>query len=305
MLFDNAESVNGTCDLTRASRRVYGSLIGFGITESESAATRRRTTVQEHSLGQRAVAETVGTALLVLVGPGSVVATLVPAGHSKPAVTGADLLGISFAFGLVIAALVYTIGKVSGCHINPAVTCALAVTKRFPWREVPGYVGAQVAGAVIGALAIWAVFAHSAIDLGMGMTAFNEDTSTWAQAIFSEGIGTFILMFAILGIVDARSPSELAGLVIGGVVIAIIMIVGPITGASLNPARAFGPELVSALGGGATHWNQLIPVYVLPGLVGAGLAAFAYDLLAEPRRVTRPIKEAVTTPETGGVAAVK
>jgi glycerol uptake facilitator protein len=253
--------------------------------------------VQEHSLGQRLVAETVGTALLVLVGPGSVVATLILAGDSQPAITGADLLGISFAFGLIIAALVYALGKVSGCHINPAVTCALAVTKRFPWREVPGYVGAQVAGAVIGALAIWAVFAHSAIDLGMGMTAFNEDTSTWAQAIFSEGIGTFILMFAILGIVDARSPSELAGLVIGGVVIAIIMIVGPITGASLNPARAFGPELVSALGGGATHWNQLIPVYVLPGLVGAGLAAFAYDLLAKPRRVVRPIRDAVITPD--------
>src|SRR4051794_1717275 len=251
----------------------------------------------EYSLQQRALAETLGTALLVLVGPGSVVATLVLAGDSKPAITGADLLGISFAFGLIIAALVYALGKVSGCHINPAVTCALAVTKRFPWREVPGYVIAQVAGAVIGALAIWAVFAHTAIDLGMGMTAFNEDTSTWAQAIFSEGIGTFILMFAILGIVDARSPGELAGLVIGGVVIAIIMIVGPITGASLNPARAFGPELISAIGGGATHWNQLIPVYVLPGLVGAGLAAVLYDVLATPRKVARPIHEAVTTPD--------
>jgi glycerol uptake facilitator protein len=254
--------------------------------------------MQEHSLGQRLAAETIGTALLVLVGPGSVVATLILAGDSKPAITGADLLGISFAFGLIIAALVYAIGKVSGCHINPAVTCALAVTKRFPWREVPAYVGAQVVGAVIGAFAIWAVFAHSAIDLGMGQTSFNEDASTWAQAIFSEGIGTFMLMFAILGIVDTRSPSDLAGLVIGGVVIAIIMIVGPITGASLNPARAFGPELVSAIGSGTTHWNQLIPVYVLPGLVGAALAAVTYDLVAKPRRIERPIHEAVTTPDT-------
>jgi glycerol uptake facilitator protein len=142
------------------------------------------------------------------------------------------------------------------------------------------------------------VFAHNAIDLGMGMTSFNEDASTWVQAIFSEGIGTFMLMFAILGIVDSRSPSDLAGLVIGGVVIAIIMIVGPITGASLNPARAFGPELVSAIGGGTTHWNQLIPVYVLPGLVGAGLAAVSYDLVAKPRKVERPIRDAVTTPDT-------
>ena len=261
--------------------------------------------MDSYSLGQRAFAEALGTALLVLVGPGSVVATLVLAGDSTPAITGADLLGISFAFGLIITALVYALGKVSGCHINPAVTFALAATKRFPWREVPTYWGAQVVGAVIGGLAIWAIFAATAIDLGMGQTSFNEDTATWAQAIFAEGIGTFMLMFAILGIVDGRSPSELAGVVIGGVVVAIIMVVGPMTGASLNPARAFGPELVSAFGGGVTHWGQLIPVYVLPGLVGAGLAAFAYDYLAEPRKVARPIKTAVTTPEAGGVAAAK
>src|SRR3954464_3592009 len=117
--------------------------------------------MQEHSLPQRAFAETLGTALLVLVGPGSVVATLTLAGKSTPAITGADLLGISFAFGLVIAALVYAIGKISGCHTNPAVPFALAVTKRFPWREVPAYWASQVLGAVIGAFAIWAVFAHS------------------------------------------------------------------------------------------------------------------------------------------------
>ena len=130
----------------------------------------------KYSLGQRALAETLGTALLVLVGPGSVVATLVLAGDAKPAITGADLLGISFAFGLIITALVYALGKVSGCHINPAVTFALAATKRFPWREVPTYWGAQVVGAVLGALGIWAVFAQTGIDLGMGQTSFNEDT---------------------------------------------------------------------------------------------------------------------------------
>lgn len=251
----------------------------------------------KHSLPQRALAETLGTALLVLVGPGSVVATLVLAGKSTPAVTGADLLGISFAFGLVIAALVYAIGKVSGCHINPAVTFALAVTKRFSWREVPVYWLAQCAGAVIGALGIWAVFAHSGINLGMWQTSFNESTASWGSAIFAEGIGTFILMFAILGIVDSRSPGDFAGLVIGGVVVAIIMVVGPITGASLNPARAFGPELVSLFGGGKTHWNQLIPVYVLPGLLGSAIAALTYDFLATPRQVEQPIEEAVTHPD--------
>jgi glycerol uptake facilitator protein len=244
------------------------------------------------------VSEALGTALLVLVGPGSVVAVLMLAGDSTPAIRGGDLLGVSFAFGFVIAAAVYALGKVSGCHINPAVTFGLALTKRFPWREVPAYWGAQVAGGTVGAFAIWGVFGHHAIDLGMGQTSFNPDTFTWASAILAEGLGTFILMFAILGIVDGRSPSELAGLVIGGIVVGIIMVIGPITGASLNPARGFAPELVSAIGGGATHWSQLIPVYVLPGLVGSGLAALLYDLLANPRVVPRPIKQAVTTPDT-------
>jgi glycerol uptake facilitator protein len=259
--------------------------------------------VDDHSLPQRALAETLGTALLVLVGPGSVVATLQLAGDSQPAITGSDLLGISFAFGLVITALVYAIGKVSGCHINPAVTFALAATRRFPWREVPTYMGAQVVGAVLGGLAIWAVFASSGIDLGMGQTSFNEETTSWGQAIFAEGIGTALLVFAILGIVDPRSPNDLAGVVIGGAVVAIIMVIGPVTGASLNPARAFGPELVSEFGGGVTHWNQLIPVYILPGLVGAGLAAVTYDFLATPRKVVAPIREAVTGPDTAPPSA--
>jgi glycerol uptake facilitator protein len=131
----------------------------------------------------------------------------------------------------------------------------------------------------------------------MGQASFNQDTTTWASAMFAEGIGTFILMFAILGIVDKRSPGDFAGLVIGGVVVAIIMIFGPITAASLNPARAFGPEFVQAIAGGVTHWNQFIPVYVLPGLVGAGAAAFLYDFLATPRIVKQPIEEAVKHPD--------
>jgi glycerol uptake facilitator protein len=259
----------------------------------------------EFSLPQRAFAEALGTALLVLVGPGSVVAVLTLAGKSTPAVTGADLLAISFAFGLIITALVYALGKVSGCHINPAVTFGLAATKRFPWREVPAYWAGQVIGAVVGALAIWAVFSQSAIDLGMGQTSFNEATSSWGSAIFAEGIGTFMLMFAIMGIVDKRSPGDFAGLVIGGVVIAIIMVIGPITGASLNPARAFGPEFVSSLKSGATHWNQLLPVYILPGLVGSALAAFVYDFVAHPRRVAKPIKEAVSHPDPVDAVAAK
>src|ERR1700716_3070656 len=106
-----------------------------------------------YSKWQRAIAEVLGTAALVLVGPGSVVATLKLAGTTAP-FTGADLLGISSAFGPITTALVSALGRVSACHINPAVTFGLAVTKRFPWREVPLYWGSQFVGAVIGALGI-------------------------------------------------------------------------------------------------------------------------------------------------------
>src|SRR5712691_11815410 len=258
-----------------------------------------------HSISQRAIAETFGTAALVLVGPGSVIATLTLAGKAVPAVTEADLLAISFAFGFIITALVYAIGKVSGCHINPAVTFALAVTRRFPWREVPAYWASQWVGAVIGAFAIWGVFGSNAVTFGMGQTHFAADASTsyFLQAALAEALGTGLLIFAILGIVDSKSPTQLAGIVIGGAVVGIILIFGPVTGASLNPARAFGPELVEAIAGGSTFWTQYLPVYLIPGLVGAAAAAFAYDYLANPRLVERPIREAVTHDEHVHAAA--
>jgi glycerol uptake facilitator protein len=258
-----------------------------------------------HSMSQRAIAETFGTAALVLVGPGSVIATLTLAGKAVPAVTEADLLAISFAFGFIITALVYAIGKVSGCHINPAVTFALAVTKKFPWKEAPIYWGAQYVGAIIGAFAIWGVFGAHAVTFGMGQTHFAADASTtvYMQAALAEALGTGLLLFAILGIVDSKSPQQLAGIVIGGAVVGIILIFGPITGASLNPARAFGPELVQAIAGGTTFWTQYIPVYLIPGLVGAAGASFLYDFLANPRLVERPIMEAVTREETAARAS--
>src|SRR6202171_5308781 len=257
-----------------------------------------------HSMMQRALAEVFGTAALVLVGPGSVIATLTLAGKAVPAVTEADLVSISFRFGVIITALVYAIGKVSGCHINPAVTFALAVTKRFPWKEVPVYWGAQYVGAIIGALAIWGVLGQNAVPFGMGQTHFAADASSnyYLQAALAEALGTGLLIFAILGIVDSKSPGALAGLVICGAVVGIILIFGPVTGASLTPARAFGPELVQAIAGGSTFWTQYVPVYLVPGLVGAAAAAFLYDFLANPRLVVRPIVEAVTH-DDGALAA--
>src|SRR2546427_9482356 len=109
-----------------------------------------------------------------------------------------------------------------------------------------------------------------------------------------EAIGPGILLFTILGIVDTRSPEGWAGLVIGLVVVAIIITVGPVTNSSLNPARAIGPLLVTTIHGGVHNWTQQFLAYIPGNLVGAAAACFAYDWLATPRKVLRPIKEAVT-----------
>src|SRR6201987_3267064 len=171
-------------------------------------AERRSRAMAEHHVSQRLFAEFIGTALLVFIGAGSVPAILLLESGTKAPFSGPDLGFISIAFGLIIVALVYTIGKVSGCHINPAVTFALAVTKRFPWREVPPYWAAQVAGGVAGALAIWASFGARATHLGygFGVVNFNHSTTSWGSAMFIEALGTGILLFTVLGIVDKRSP---------------------------------------------------------------------------------------------------
>jgi glycerol uptake facilitator len=255
--------------------------------------------MESFSVAQRAFAEAVGTALLVFIGAGSVPAILLLEGGTKAPFSGADLGFISMAFGLIVIALVYTVGKVSGCHINPAVTFGLAVTKRFPWREVPLYWGAQLVGGLAGAFAMWVSFGTRAVDLGygFGVVHFDHSTTAWGSAMFIEALGTAILLFTILGIVDSRSPQGFAGLVIGLVIVAIIITVGPVTNASLNPARAIGPLFVTTIHGGVHNWTQQFLAYIPGNLIGAAVACLAYDWMAVARKVQRPIKAAVTEPD--------
>lgn len=260
----------------------------------------------EHTLSQKLAAEAVGTALLVFVGAGSVPAMILLTSEASP-FSGAEVGMVALAFGLIVTAMIYTVGKVSGCHINPAVTFALAVTKRFPWRDVPAYWSAQVLGGVLGALAIWASFGGRVFDFGagFGVVDFNHDVTSWGSAMFVEALATGILMLTVLGIVDSRSPEGWAGLVIGLVVVAIIITVGPLTNASINPARALGPLVVSDLNGSFHNWTEQLFAYIPANLVGAGLAAFLYDWVAKPRLVVRPLREAVTEPDTALETAVK
>ena len=230
-------------------------------------------------MARRLAAELVGTAILVLFGAGSVVAAL-KLGGGELDYAGLGMIAITFA--LAIALAIYAFGTTSGAHINPAVTVSLAAVKRFPWDEVPAYVGAQLAGASLGAVLIWAIFGGDAQDLGLGQTTIADGTN-YLQAIVAEAIGTFLLVTAIMALaVDKRAPGGWAGLMIGLAVAAAVLLIGPLTGAGLNPARTFGPLLVATIGGGDTEWGDL-PVYLIGPLAGGVLAAVAYDAIARPR----------------------
>jgi len=226
---------------------------------------------------QKLAAEFLGTAFLVFVGVGSVPATLIVNGDAP--FTMADLGVISLAFGTIVVVTVYVFGYISGNHINPAVTIALAVSGKFPWREVPAYLAAQLLGAVAGSLAIVGVLGMRASEVGLGVAAYDAATVPWYQAFLAELVGTFLLVFAVFGVIYRRAAPGWAGLAIGFVVFAAIIPVAPTTGASINPARTTGPMLVQQLLGGEVAWEQW-PVYVGAELLGGVLAAVVFAVMA-------------------------
>jgi glycerol uptake facilitator protein len=231
------------------------------------------------SLPRRCGAELVGTALLIIFGPGAVVAALTVGGG---ALDYAGLGMISLSFGLVVALVIYAFGSTSGAHINPAVTLVLAATGRFPWRDVGPYVLAQIVGSVAGGLLIVGAFGTGAVDRGnVGGVAFGDGVG-YPQAVLAEALATFLLMLTIMALaVDRRAPAGWAGWMIGLSVTGLILVFGPLTGAAVNPARAFGPNATASLFGGDVDWTQY-PAYVIGSLLGALAAALVYGFLARP-----------------------
>jgi len=241
------------------------------------------------SLGKRFVAEAVGTFILVFFGAGAAVVTLMLAvgtGQATPFNIGigalgglGDWLAIGLAFGIAIAGAIYTFGRVSGCHINPAVTIALFATGRFPGRDVGPYIAAQLLGAAAASLLFaWAIGPDAVTIGGLGATAPFHGIG-YLQAIAIEAIGTFFLMLVIMGAaVDERATPGFAGLVVGLVVAGIITTTGNLTGASLNPARTFGPYLGDWLLAGQNLW-EFFPIYIVGPIIGAVAAAILYDNL--------------------------
>ena len=201
------------------------------------------------------LAESIGTFVLVLVGCGAIVAHEL---YGTP-----DDTGIALSFGLVVAVMVATFGGVSGAHLNPAVTVAAAVTGRFSWRLAPAYVVAQCTGAVLAA-GVLRVVAGTTTHLGA-----TSPSVAWPRALLIEVLITFVLMAVIVAVSsDRRLNTAAAGAVIGATVALASLWAGPFTGASMNPARSFGPALVSGHLGGL--W-----LYVVGPIMGAALGAAA------------------------------
>lgn len=247
--------------------------------------------MEENTYPQKLLAEMLGTAVLVFIGVGSVPATAIVGGNAP--FTMVQLGIISLAFATAVIGRVYAIGHISGCHINPAITLALAATKNMPWRDVPGYITAQLAGAVLGALAIVGVLGHKAVDAGLGIAAYGAGVGA-GQAFLAEAVGTFILTLVVFGAIDRRAADGFAGLAIGFAVFAIIIPVAPATGSSINPARTLGPMITGELFGTTVHWSQL-PVYLLAEAVGAVAAGALYAALkARPQATMVTVTERVS-----------
>jgi len=243
------------------------------------------------SLVERFLAELVGAFLLVFVGAGAVTVTALTLHNTKATSSLADLLLIALAHGLVLFVIVLAFGKISGAHVNPAVTLALASIGRFPWEEVFAYIVGQFIGAILGAFALLAVYGRFAATIGeLGRPSLATNTNL-VQGVVIEAFGAFILVLAIVATaIDSRAPAGWAGLAIGLALASAIFVLGPATGAAVNPARAFGPDLVSVLfGAKPVDWIAYLLCYLVGPIFGGVAAAWLYAYIARlPRNVSVP-----------------
>ena len=205
-------------------------------------------------------AEFIATFGLVFCGTGAVIVNEVTSG-------AVSHVGIAVTFGLIIMSMIYAVGDISGAHMNPAVTIAFAISGKFKWKETIPYIISQVAGAVLASFLLGQIFTDS---LSLGVT---QPLGNPMRSFVLEMILTFFLMFVVLHVATgSKEQGMFAGLAIGGVIVLEAMFAGPITGASMNPARSFAPALISH------NWQNLW-VYVTAPFIGAAIAVAAYRFL--------------------------
>ncbi len=213
------------------------------------------------------VAEFIGTFVLVLFACG--VAAL-----TKCKVPEAGYIATALAFGLVIVAMAYSIGNISGCHINPAVSIAMLVSGKMDLKDFAGYVAAQFLGAIAGAAVLMGIVGE---ETGLGVNGLYKGDAGISFLI--EIILTFVFVIAILGVTSKTENSSVAGMVIGLVLVLVHLFGIPLTGTSVNPARSFGPALFV---GGEAMTN--VWVFVLAPLVGGIIAAIVYKFLSSSKK---------------------
>ncbi len=206
-------------------------------------------------------AELLGTFFLVFAGTGSIIVNEIFPGRVTP-------LGIGLVFGLIVMAMIYSIGHISGAHLNPAVTAGFVISGRLPFREAGRYLLAQLSGAVLASALLRGIFFRHATGLGVTLPS-----GPWWEALALEFFLTFLLMFVIMGVAtDHRAQGVMAGVAIGAVIALEALFAGPITGASMNPARSFGPALMA--GEFRLHW-----IYWLAPLAGSAAGAWTYRII--------------------------
>jgi aquaporin Z len=231
-------------------------------------------------MGRKLFAEFVGTAALVFFGVG--VATLMFGFKFDGGSVAAGIVATALAFGLTLAGLAYSIGPISGCHVNPAVTMGAVLDHRVTWKEAVGYWIAQFLGGIVGALVLWAVFEQSPLYHGASVTGLGTDGYGKASLIHINAGGAFVaevvltalFVFVILGVTIRVANAATSGLVIGLTLTVVHLIGISITGTSVNPARSLGPALI--VGGTALHQVWL---FILAPLVGGALAAVLHRVL--------------------------
>lgn len=242
------------------------------------------------SLFKRSIAEFIGTFWLVLGGCGSAV---LAAGFPE---VGIGLLGVSLAFGLTVLTMVYAIGHISGCHLNPAVSVGLAVGGRFSWGDLPLYVVAQVLGAIVAAYLLYFIasgqegFTLTANALAVnGYGELSPGGYNMVAGFVTEVVMTMMFLLIILGATDKRASGVAAGIAIGLALTLIHLISIPVTNTSVNPARSTGPAIALMTGGYGQALGQLWMFWVAP-LIGAALAGLIYNLFAsadEPSEIEK------------------
>ncbi|KAG2286746.1 putative aquaporin NIP4-1 [Brassica napus] len=221
-------------------------------------------------LTQKLIAEMIGTYFVIFSGCGVVVVNVLYGGT-------VTFPGVCVTWGLIVMVMIYATGHISGAHFNPAVTLTFAIFRRFPWYQVPLYVGAQLAGSLLASLTLRLMFKVTP-EAYFGTTP----TDSAARALVAEIIISFLLMFVISGVsTDSRAIGELAGIAVGMTIMLNVFVAGPISGASMNPARSLGPAIVMGV-------YKDIWVYIVGPIAGVMAGGFVYNFI---RFTDKPLRE--------------